>query len=303
MSSFDHFLDQIGRYPLLTPSEEIELARHVQAWMPLRNLDKLDKAQQRIAKRGRRAYDRFYTGNLRLVVFISKKFAAKTYHLSIDDLTQEGCIGLARAIEKFDPERGYKFSTYSYWWIRQAIMRAIEIQDRMIRLPVTAVQSLAKIKRFAADHLRDHGMLPTHQQCIEHADLSPGFYQSYMMHAGDCWSLDAKVSNEDDRSDLGELIPDVTMDVAADIELESLKNSLAEWLSTLNDSDRKYISMRYGLSGKPALSYAQLSSLRQTSRDACRKHELKCLEKLQAQARSVIPADSWRAPQIGSTVA
>jgi len=288
--SFNHFLDEIGRYPLLSAEEEITLARAVQAWLPLRDKKILNKKERAIARRGKRAYDSFFTCNLRLVVHTAKKFRLKATHLTIDDLTQEGCIGLSRAIEKFDPERGYKFSTYAMWWIRQACMRAIEIQDRTIRLPVTAVQKLMKVKRFVADYQRDTGNLPTHVQIREHAEISPKFYEAYMLHYHDCGSLDLRVGNNDESSDLSYFIEDKGMDVAAQAETDALLQDMEGWLKLLDDEDRKFLTMRYGLNGKMPLSHHQMGMALNISRAAAHQREMRSLTNLRKKARLVVPA-------------
>jgi len=293
--SFNHFLDEIGRYPLLSAAEEITLARAVQAWLPLRHKKNLTKQERAIARRGKRAYDSFFTCNLRLVVHTAKKFRLKATHLAIEDLTQEGCIGLARAIEKFDPERGYKFSTYAMWWIRQACMRAIEIQDRTIRLPVTAVQKLMKVKRFVADYQRDTGNLPTHAQIREHADISPKFYEAYMLHYHDCGSLDFRVGNDEDNSDLSYFIEDIKVDVAATAETEALLQDMEGWLKLLDESDRKFLTMRYGLNGKAPLTHHQLGLALHITRASASLREQRTLNKLRKRANLVIPAHAGSA--------
>ena len=117
---FQHFLNSAGKYPLLSDEQELMLGRQVQAWVEIRDLDNPTPEQKRICRIGKRAYDKFFKSNLKLVVSVAKKYARLCNFLTLDDLIQEGCLGLGRAVEKFDPTRGYKFSTYAYWWSRQS---------------------------------------------------------------------------------------------------------------------------------------------------------------------------------------
>ena len=145
--SVAHYLKSISKIPLLTPSEEIELAHHVQAMKKLLNVKEVDLTlnQRRCIRMGRRARDRMMAANLRLVVSIAKNY--QNSGLDLLDLIQEGSIGLSRAVDKFDPLLGYKFSTYSYWWIRQSITRALDNQSRMIRLPSHTTVKVFKMRR------------------------------------------------------------------------------------------------------------------------------------------------------------
>ena len=141
------YLNQIGKIPLLTGAEEIELGHAIKRMAAIDPANPT-KAELRILKIGKRAKDRMIKGNLRLVVGVAKKYKHMTNRLTMHDLVQEGNIGLIRAVELFDPERGYKFSTYAYWWIRQGIMRAIQMYDRIIKLPTGAIEILRKVRIF-----------------------------------------------------------------------------------------------------------------------------------------------------------
>src|SRR5210317_2231381 len=135
------YLNQIGKIPLLTAAEEIELGHAIQKMIAVQT-DQPSKEEQRILRIGKRAKERMIKGNLRLVVGVAKKYKHLTNRLTMHDLVQEGNIGLIRAVELFDPARGYKFSTYAYWWIRQGIMRSIQVHDRIIKLPTGAGDAL-----------------------------------------------------------------------------------------------------------------------------------------------------------------
>ena len=141
------YLNQIGKIPLLTAAEEIELGNSIQRMMPLLDKPDLTKDEQKIIRIGKRAKKRMVQGNLRLVISVASKYNKMTSRLSMQDLIQEGNIGLIRAVEMFDPSRGYKFSTYAYWWIRQGITRAIAEKSRTIRLPIHITETLNKLKK------------------------------------------------------------------------------------------------------------------------------------------------------------
>ncbi len=205
------FLESIGRVPLLTASQEITLGRHVQEWMALREFqdnqnhdqqlsllttevsfdfsDLTDKDIRRISRLGRRSYDRMYSSNLRLVVHLAKKYANSTNHLELMDLIQEGSIGLARAVEKFDPTRGFKFSTYAYWWIRQSITRAISQMNHTIRLPVNTIEKVGKIRQFSTDYFQQFGRYPNSELVCETFEIHPADLDRINMVAMGCRSL------------------------------------------------------------------------------------------------------------------
>ena len=167
--SIKAYLNSIGKIPLLTAAEEIHLGHQIQNWVAIRDIPKeeLTKEQRRICRTGQRAFDRMLSANLRLVVSCAKKYTRRCVSHDLLDLIQEGTVGLMRAVEKFDPERGYKFSTYAYWWIRQGITRAIGNTDRMIRLPANTVDRLHKIRDFAWKFFEMEGRQPTHEEIAE----------------------------------------------------------------------------------------------------------------------------------------
>jgi len=173
--SMTWYLASIGREPLLTPSEEIELGNQVQKMMGLieTKSDEYSPQELKVIRVGRRAKDRMIKANLRLVVSIAKKYQGKG--LELLDLIQEGSLGLERAVEKFDPSRGYKFSTYAFWWIRQSMTRAIACQSRTIRLPVHLSERLTTIRKVSLDLAHKLGAMPSRQEIAEDAHRGAGF--------------------------------------------------------------------------------------------------------------------------------
>jgi RNA polymerase sigma factor (sigma-70 family) len=287
MESFDYFLEQIGKHPLLTPEEEIRLGRQVQAWMELRKKPRLGSKQQIAARAGKRAYDRMFLANMRLVVFAAKKFIRVSRTLTMDDLVQEGFFGLARSIEKFDPERGYKFSTYSYWWIRQSIMRALEIQDRLIRLPVSGVQTLTKLKKWVRQFELDHKRMPTEAECIEFAGVNPNFLRAYLMHASGCGSLDANATTECNSDPLITLLPSDS-DNSIDLVIEQDEHSrLRSALRALEPEELQLLETYYGLHETPTKSRKQIGKEMHVTHETVRLRELSVLKKLRSEMELV----------------
>jgi len=283
MESLDYFLEQIGRHPLLTPEEEIQLGRQVQIWIELRDKPRLGSKQKAAVRAGKRAYDRMFLANMRLVVFAAKKFIRVSRTLTIDDLIQEGFFGLARSIEKFDPERGYKFSTYSYWWIRQAIMRALEIQDRLIRLPVTGVQMLVKLKKWMQQYELEHGRLPTEAECLKFAGARTDFLRAYLMHAPGCGSLDANATTENDSDPLITLLPSDSQNTI-DLVIEQDEHSrLQHALRILEPEELALLETYYGLHDKPTKSRTQIGKEMHVTHETIRLRELGILKKLRSE--------------------
>ena len=216
------YLATIGRIPLLTPAEEIELGNQVQKMMELtedgsKSFDEsaLTTQQRRMIRIGRRAKERMMKANLRLVVSVAKKYQGKG--LELLDLIQEGSLGLERAVEKFDPTRGYKFSTYAFWWIRQSMTRAIACQSRTIRLPVHLSERLTTIRKVSLDLAHKLGAMPSRVEIAEAMDIPLDELDSLLRQALTTSSLDAPVNGEEGRSFLGDLIADSSLDEPLDI--------------------------------------------------------------------------------------
>ena len=213
----DAYLLSAGKIPLLTPAEEIELSRLVPAYLRLRDTyGPLSKHEKRALIRGKRAYDRMITANLRLVVHVASKIQTNCRgSMEMPDLIHEGNIGLHRAVEKFDASLGYKFSTYAYWWIRQAIYRCIDLQDRTIRIPGHQALNLSAIQKFKTEYLAKHGRQPSLQEAVDYCNqryksskTNPERLAQVLAMAGDATSLDAPARNQEDASRLLDLVAD-----------------------------------------------------------------------------------------------
>ena len=210
------YLSSIGRVPLLTAAEEIELAHHVQAMKKLLEIteEKRTTRQKHQIRMGKRARDRMMAANLRLVVSVAKKYQGKG--LELLDLVQEGSLGLERAVEKFDPTRGYKFSTYAFWWIRQSMTRAIACQSRTIRLPVHLSERLATIRKVSLDLAHKLGAMPSRLEIAEEMEIEVEELDSILRQALTTSSLDAPVNGDEGRSFLGDLIADSSLEEPLD---------------------------------------------------------------------------------------
>ena len=285
------YLATIGRIPLLTPAEEIELGNQVQAMMALtedgsREFEdgELTTAQRRLLRIGRRAKGRRMKANLRLVVSVAKKYQGKG--LELLDLIQEGSLGLERAVEKFDPTRGYKFSTYAFWWIRQSMTRAIACQSRTIRLPVHLSERLTTIRKVSLDLAHKLGAMPSRVEIAEAMDIPLDELDSLLRQALTTSSLDAPVNGEEGRSFLGDLIADSSLDEPLEIVEQRIHHEqLGRWLSHLSEQEQHVLRMRFGLEGNERHTLAEIGRLMEVSRERVRQVELKALRKLRNLTR------------------
>ena len=285
------YLATIGRIPLLTPAEEIELGNQVQAMMVLtedgsRAFEdgELTTAQRRLLRIGRRAKERMMKANLRLVVSVAKKYQGKG--LELLDLIQEGSLGLERAVEKFDPTRGYKFSTYAFWWIRQSMTRAIACQSRTIRLPVHLSERLTTIRKVSLDLAHKLGAMPSRVEIAEAMDIPLDELDSLLRQALTTSSLDAPVNGEEGRSFLGDLIADSSLDEPLEIVEQRIHHEqLGRWLSHLSEQEQHVLRMRFGLEGNERHTLAEIGRLMEVSRERVRQVELKALRKLRNLTR------------------
>ena len=275
------YLSTIGRVPLLTPAEEIELAHHVQSAKPLQELpsEKRTPLQKRQLRMGQRARDRMMAANLRLVVSVAKKY--QNQGLELLDLIQEGAIGLERAVDKFDPGMGYKFSTYAYWWIRQGMTRAIDNSARTIRLPIHVSEKLSRMRRVTRELSHRLGRQPNRLEVAHALGMTPEELEELIAQSTPCASLDAHARGEEDRSTLGELIADPCSNEHLDSMDRLLqKEHLGTWLSQLNEREQKILRLRFGLEGSEPLTLAEIGRLINVSRERVRQLEAKAIMKL-----------------------
>ncbi|WP_320674979.1 RpoD/SigA family RNA polymerase sigma factor [Prochlorococcus sp. MIT 1341] len=287
------YLATIGRIPLLTPAEEIELGNQVQLMMTLTeddsipdNSQKLSSKQKRMVRIGRRAKERMMKANLRLVVSVAKKYQGKG--LELLDLIQEGSLGLERAVEKFDPTRGYKFSTYAFWWIRQSMTRAIACQSRTIRLPVHLSERLTTIRKVSLDLAHKLGAMPNRQEIAEEMDMPLEELDSLLRQALTTSSLDAPVNGDEGRSFLGDLIADSSLDEPLEIVEQRIhQEQLGRWLAHLSEQEQHVLKLRFGLEGNERHTLAEIGRHLSVSRERVRQVELKALRKLRNLTRKL----------------
>ncbi|MER5514301.1 RNA polymerase sigma factor [Streptomyces sp. NPDC002763] len=287
---FRQYLREIGRIPLLTAAEEVELARRVEAGLfaeeRLGSSPDLDSELaldlDRLVVMGRMAKRRLIEANLRLVVSVAKRYVGRG--LTMLDLVQEGNLGLIRAVEKFDYARGYKFSTYATWWIRQAMSRALADQARTIRVPVHVVELINRVVRVQRRMLQERGYEPTPEEVAAHLDLAPERVGEVLRLAQEPVSLHAPVGEEDDVA-LGDLIEDG--DAASPVESAAfllLREHLEAVLSTLGERERKVVQLRYGLADGRPRTLEEIGRIFGVTRERIRQIESKTLNKLRDHA-------------------
>ncbi|MET7637954.1 RNA polymerase sigma factor [Streptomyces sp. NPDC005438] len=289
---FRQYLREIGRIPLLTAEEEVDLARRVEAGLfaeeKLRTSTALDPRLawdlDRLVVQGRMAKRRLIESNLRLVVSVAKRYVGRG--LTMLDLVQEGNLGLIRAVEKFDYARGFKFSTYATWWIRQAMSRALADQGRTIRVPVHVVELINRVVRVQRRMLQERGVEPSHQEVAEQLDLTPERVVEVLRLAQDPISLQTPVGEEEDLN-FGDLIED--SDMPAPVETAAfllLRQHLGAVLSTLGDRERQVVALRYGLEDGRARTLEEIGQLFGVTRERIRQIESKTLSKLRSHAHA-----------------
>ncbi|MFJ9628046.1 RNA polymerase sigma factor [Streptomyces sp. NPDC091280] len=287
---FRQYLREIGRIPLLTAAEEVELARRVEAGLfaeeRLSGAFDLDSQLavdlDKLVVMGRMAKRRLIEANLRLVVSVAKRYVGRG--LTMLDLVQEGNLGLIRAVEKFDYARGYKFSTYATWWIRQAMSRALADQARTIRVPVHVVELINRVVRVQRRMLQERGYEPTPEEVADHLDLAPERVSEVLRLAQEPVSLHAPVGEEDDVA-LGDLIEDG--DATSPVESAAfllLRQHLEAVLSTLGERERKVVQLRYGLADGRPRTLEEIGRIFGVTRERIRQIESKTLNKLRDHA-------------------
>ncbi len=291
--SFRQFLNEIGKYPLLTAEQEIQLSRRIFAMQDLlaeRNLEEepLTKQEQRIVRSGRRAKEKLINGNLRLVVNVARKYASRIEGtiLELPDLVQEGSIGLQRAVEKYDGTRGYKFSTYAYWWIRQGITRAIDMSSRVVRLPQNTLEKINRLCKWMNDFEQQFHRKPTLQEMSEQAERPIEEIMMWFERAKQHRSLDTLC--HDDGSPLLQQIPDPSSN--SNTEHMAIKSAnhqaLVSALEALNDREYEIIR-RYFLSNETE-ALAQIGAEMNICRERTRQIKERALRKLRIKAQKDI---------------
>lgn len=256
------YLREIGKIPLLTIDEENELAK-------------------RVVEGDKKAKDKMVEANMRLVVSIAKRYSGRG--LDLLDLIQEGNTGLLRAVEKFDPDKGFKFSTYATWWIRQAITRAIADQARTIRIPVHMVETINKVLRTTRKLTTELNREPTNEEIAKELDMEPEKIDYVMRIKQDIASLDASVGRDGDDEDsvLGDFVEDEERASPEDAAVtQILKEQLAEILSTLSEREQKIIRMRFGIGGERPHTLEEVGAEFAVTRERIRQIEAKALSKL-----------------------
>ena len=286
------YLQEIGRYPLLTPQQEVELAMQMETGQrandKLAVSDELPVGERTILERASRSADRarkrLVEANLRLVVSIAKKYVGRG--LSLLDLIQEGNLGLIRAVEKFDYRKGFKFSTYATWWIRQAVTRALADQARTIRVPVHMVETINKLARAQRALMQDLGREPTIEEIAIELEIEPGRVSELRRIAQDPVSLEMPLGEEED-STLGDFVEDTDADVPVEAaSFKLLQEYLGLALEGLNERERQVLIMRFGLADGKVRTLEQVGDHFRVTRERIRQIETKALAKLRQPARA-----------------
>ena len=296
------YLRDIGRIPLLEHDEEIILGRQVQRMMEIKACEELlgEVSKEDLAKAlgittkelrkelrdGERAKDKMVTANLRLVVSVAKKYTKRNMELL--DIIQEGTIGLVRGVEKFDPGRGYKFSTYAYWWIRQGITRAIAEKSRAIRLPIHITENLNKLKKAQRELSQMNGQMPNVFELSDHLGLTVDEIKDLMCKARQPTSLEIKIGENRDTA-LIDLLEDEAQLPEKILETQYIKEDIQELIADLPEMQAAVISMRYGI-GEEMLEPMSMTAIGQVlnmSRDRVRTLEHKALRALRGESEKI----------------
>ena len=291
------YLKQIGKVPLLNAEQEVELAKRIEAGLFAEEklnagkkiADKLRRDLEWIAEDGRRAKNHLLEANLRLVVSLAKRYTGRG--MLFLDLIQEGNLGLIRAVEKFDYTKGYKFSTYATWWIRQAITRAMADQARTIRIPVHMVEVINKLARVQRQMLQDLGREPTPEELAKELDMTPEKVVEVQKYGREPISLHTPLG-EDGDSEFGDLIEDSEAIVPSDaVSFTLLQEQLESVLDTLSDREAGVVRMRFGLTDGQPKTLDEIGKVYGVTRERIRQIESKTMSKLRHPSRSQVLRD------------
>ncbi|HVV10067.1 MAG TPA: RNA polymerase sigma factor [Amycolatopsis sp.] len=295
------YLKQIGKVALLNAEEEVELAKRIEAGLYAAERvrvaeeegEKLATQMRRdlkwIVRDGERAKNHLLEANLRLVVSLAKRYTGRG--MAFLDLIQEGNLGLIRAVEKFDYTKGYKFSTYATWWIRQAITRAMADQARTIRIPVHMVEVINKLGRIQRELLQDLGREPTPEELAKEMDISPEKVLEIQQYAREPISLDQTIGDEGD-SQLGDFIEDSEAVVAVDaVSFTLLQDQLQSVLQTLSEREAGVVRLRFGLTDGQPRTLDEIGQVYGVTRERIRQIESKTMSKLRHPSRSQVLRD------------
>ena len=284
MSKFEGlgtYLEAVSRYPLLTPEQELLFGRQIQTWVTTENPSK------QVERVGRKALDRMVLANLRLVVSISKQYLTAFEHMSLLDVVQEGNAGLITAAKKFDPTRGYRFTTVAYWWIRQAVMRAIGTQDRTIRIPINAGDRMRRMVKFVEAFRRDHHRSPTLAECAKGMGHELESLEILAPHGRACLSLDAVLSGMEDTDSGTSLLSCLASKSAGPMEIvEDQINgeALGDLFDALNEQELNCVVKHLGLDGSEPLTLINISKEIGVSRERVRQIVQKGYRKMRVKA-------------------
>jgi RNA polymerase sigma factor (sigma-70 family) len=273
------YLNAIGQYPLLTTDQEIKLSRRVKRWQELRDKSNPTNTERREIRSGLRAREELVKCNLRLVVHVSRRFAMRIRGAGMDhmDLIQEGTVGLQRAAELFDGTKGYKFSTYAYWWIRQAMNRGLESYDRVVRIPTNALEKVNRAFKIKNEYRQAHGVLPTLDQVAEIMGMKPSDLRMIMERSTMHTSLD--VLAKEDGSPLVDMLSN-SEDLYDDVNAKERHAEFYFAYNQLDDFDRDIIAKHFGLHGGEPMTLLKIAQQHNVSRERIRQRRDRALVKI-----------------------